>query len=223
MTDRPPSPDDPKPASRWAGIWRAGPGRLFLRLRLWAKLQIYRGSEPVLHFTPEPWRKNFKSAPLRAAGRITADIALFHDAQDAADIEVTPIETGLHVQIGKFDGNYLSLAVDLPEDFLVSPNSGAGAILWVGLTFIGSGRMPGHGFLRLNLSQGLIPLQTRQPLPMRRDHVRVAMDLGAALTKAGRRRDMPLRGWVDLVFTDAARTDFSVTELSFERRPPPVL
>ncbi|MCR8549057.1 DUF6478 family protein [Salipiger sp. P9] len=171
---------------------------------------------------PEPW-----CGPLPVAGlasvpsksMLGSDITLFHDCAQS-EITLRQIRNtreadlaayGLRLDVLKFDGSYLSLAVDLP------PEAGEGLKRkhLIRVDSIVEMEKPIEIFARLNIKYGPNTEQIVRELPLHEDEIRVEFDL--AYTKLNEKRIE--RIWLDLIFEGPEMNEVILRDLTFSRRP----
>lgn len=171
---------------------------------------------------PDPWR-----GPVLPSGRVGApsrsvigtDVTLFHDC---AESEVTlrqirkmrPKETApfaLSLDVFRFEGSFLSLVLDLPEDGV----AGLRRNHLIRLTMSVELERPIEIFCRLNVRHGPNTDQLVRELPLQGGVDFVEFDL--AYTKMNEKRLE--KAWVDLIFEGPQMNRIALHDLTFARHP----
>lgn len=193
--------------------WRPGPWRRPLAL-----------PEPRHGVSRAPRRGPTSDAAPTSGTRLDPEVALFHDAGQAAQVALHQFPTprmdgsggpGLALRIGAFDGGYLSLSIDLPATALTG--LGRDCILRLDAR-IESG-WPGAAYARLNLVRGPNTEQLLRELPSRAacaDAPRVAAFDLACTGTCPRRLD---RLWLDLIFAAPAESRIALPDVTLCRYP----
>jgi hypothetical protein len=169
---------------------------------------LWRGPIPV---------PGLASAPGRAV--IAEGVTLFHDCRQS-ELTVRQIRNqraedlapfGLRIDVFRFDGSYLSLAVDLPDEAV----QGLRTRHVIRLTAIVEMEKPLEIFARLNVRHGPNLEQVVRELPLGADEVMVEFDL--AYTKMNEKRVEKL--WVDLIFEGPEMNQIVLRDVTLTRRP----
>ncbi|MEI6098204.1 MAG: DUF6478 family protein [Alphaproteobacteria bacterium] len=146
-------------------------------------------------------------------------ISVFHDCRKAdlilrqirntREVEIAPF--GLRMDVFGFDGSFLSLVLDLPEDV----TRGLKQRHLIRLDAIVEMERPLKVFARLNIKHGPNVDQIVRELPPNSEPVMVEFDL--AYSKMNENRIERL--WVDLIFEDPAMNEVTLRDVIFSRRP----
>ncbi|WP_417741002.1 DUF6478 family protein [Salipiger sp.] len=184
-------------------------------------------SFPRPHDADWAWRPELWCGPLPMAGmssvpsqsRLGGEVTLFHDcAQSEITLrqlrntrEADLAAYGLRLDVFKFDGSYLSLAIDLPE----ASCDGLKRKHLIRFDSIVEMEKPLEIFARLNIRHGPNTEQIVRELPLHEDEIRVEFDL--AYTKLNEKRAD--RMWLDLIFEGPEMNQVVLRDLTFSRRP----
>ncbi|WP_299672254.1 DUF6478 family protein [uncultured Roseobacter sp.] len=179
---------------------------------------------PKPHNADWAWRPPLWSVPLPepdvsvTSGRteICNAATLFHDAE-AADIILhrrhqakPPIAYELGIEVGAFEGSFLSLALDLPE----AATQGLKRTHILRVTSAVTLTPPITAFVRLNVRHGPNTEQLLRQIDTESSNVQVEFDL--AYSEVNDRR---IEGaWIDLIFEAPARTRILLQDLTVLRR-----
>ncbi|SFD65043.1 DUF6478 family protein [Roseivivax sediminis] len=187
----------------------------------------------VNHAIPRPhdadwaWRPELWSGPLpvpglasvRTASALGSEATLFHDCP-ASELILRQIRNtreadlaayGLRLDVFRFDGSYLSLAVDLPQEAA----QGLKRRHLIRLETIVEMETPLEIFVRLNVQHGPNVEQIVRELPLHRHGTRVEFDL--AYTRLKDKRVDKL--WTDIIFEGSQMNQVVLRDLTFSRRP----
>ena len=173
------------------------------------------------------WRPELWCGPLPLPGlssvpskeRLGCEVTLFHDCP-RSEIALRQLRNtreadlaayGLRLEVFRFDGSYLSLAIDLPE----SATHGLRRKHLIRVDTIVEMEKPLEIFARLNIRHGPNTEQIVRELPLHEDKVRVEFDL--AYTKLNEKRVD--RMWLDLIFDNPGMNEVILRDLTFSRRP----
>ncbi|MGB8815398.1 MAG: DUF6478 family protein [Paracoccaceae bacterium] len=118
---------------------------------------------------------------------------------------------GFRMDVFRFDGSFLSLVVDLPEE----ATQGLKLKHLVRLDAIVEMEKPLEIFARLNIKHGPNVEQIVRELPLNTEEVMVEFDL--AYTKVNEKRVE--RMWVDLIFEGPEMNQIILRDVTFSRRP----
>ncbi len=118
---------------------------------------------------------------------------------------------GLRMDVFRFDGSFLSLVVDLPEDSVVDLRK----THLIRLSAIVELEKTLEIFARLNIKHGPNTEQVVRELPLHEDEVMVEFDL--AYTNLNEKRVDKI--WVDLIFEGPEMNQIILRDLTFTRRP----
>jgi len=184
-------------------------------------------SFPRPHDADWAWRPELWCGPLAVAGmssvqtqaRLGREVTLFHDcAQSEITLrqlrntrEADLAAYGLRLDVFKFDGSYLSLAIDLPE----ASCEGLRRKHLIRIDTIVEMEKPLEIFARLNIRHGPNTEQIVRELPLHEEEIRVEFDL--AYTKLNEKRVD--RMWLDLIFEGPEMNQVILRDLTFSRRP----
>ena len=146
------------------------------------------------------------------------EVTLFHDcAQSEITLrqlrnmrEADLAAFGLRLDVFRFDGSYLSLAVDLPDD--ASRNLRRKHLIRVETIVEMEKRL--EIFARLNIKHGPNTEQIVRELPLHEEEIRVEFDL--AYTKLNEKRVEKM--WLDLIFEGPQMNQVVLRDLTFSRR-----
>lgn len=171
---------------------------------------------------PEIWRGPI--SPLGASAIMTksaigAEATLFHDCQisevtyrqirNTSENDLAPF--GLRLDVFRFDGSFLSLAVNMPNDVA----DGLTTRHLVRLDCSVDLENPIEIFARLNIKHGPNMEQIVREIPLNSDDVFVEFDL--AYTKMNEKRVEKV--WVDLIFEGPEMNQIVLRDLTLSRRP----
>jgi len=156
---------------------------------------------------------------VQTQARLGREVTLFHDcAQSEITLrqlrntrEADLAAYGLRLDVFKFDGSYLSLAIDLPE----ASCEGLRRKHLVRIDSIVEMEKPLEIFARLNIRHGPNTEQIVRELPLHEEEIRVEFDL--AYTKLNEKRVD--RMWLDLIFEGPEMNQVILRDLTFSRRP----
>ncbi|MFZ7093044.1 DUF6478 family protein [Primorskyibacter sp. 2E233] len=172
------------------------------------------------------WRPELWCGPLptpgissvRSQSMLGREATLFHDcAQSELTLrqlrnmrEADLAAYGLRMDVFRFDGSYLSLAIDLPE----AANRGLTRKHLIRIETIVEMEKRLEIFARLNIKHGPNTEQIVRELPLHEDDIRVEFDL--AYTKLNEKRIE--RMWLDLIFEGPQMNQVILRDLTFSRR-----
>ena len=173
------------------------------------------------------WRPDLWRGPLPRPGissvpsksMLGNQVTLFHDCgrseltlrqlRNKRESDLAPF--GLRLDVFKFTGSYLSLAIDLPEEAA----RGLMRKHLVRMDTIVEMEKPLEIFARLNIKHGPNTEQIVRELPLHEEDIMVEFDL--AYTKLNERRVERL--WMDLIFEGPQMNQVILRDLTFSRRP----
>jgi hypothetical protein len=172
------------------------------------------------------WRPALWCGPLPEPGRAAVpgkaplgdEATLFHDCT-TSEITLRQLRNrreadlaayGLRLDVFRFDGSYLSLAVDLPERVA----HGLKRAHLIRLQTIVEMEKPLEIFARLNIRHGPNTEQIVRELPLGAETVEVEFDL--AYTRLNEKRVDRL--WLDLIFEGPEMNQVVLRDLTFSRR-----
>jgi hypothetical protein len=170
---------------------------------------------------PSLWRDRLtvpgvSSAP--SGTRLASNVSLYHDCkfseltlrQVRNTTETDLAAFGMRMDVFKFDGSYLSIAVDLPESAI----EGLRRKHLLRLETIVEMEKPLEIFARLNIRHGPNTEQMVRELPLYAEDIRVEFDL--AYTRINEQRISKI--WVDLIFERPEMNQVTLRDLTFSRR-----
>ena len=172
------------------------------------------------------WRPELWCGPLAEPGMSSVqtksmlgrEVTLFHDcAQSEITLrqlrnmrEADLAAYGLRLDVFRFDGSYLSLAVDLPPE--ASVDLRRKHLIRVDTIVEMEKRL--EIFARLNIKHGPNTEQVVRELPLHEEEIRVEFDL--AYTKLNEKRVEKM--WLDLIFEGPQMNEVILRDLTFSRR-----
>lgn len=169
---------------------------------------VWRGAIPV------PGQSSVQSKAEIAEGT-----TLFHDCRvseltlrqvrNQRESDLAPF--GLRMDVFGFDGSFLSLAIELPDEAV----RGLKLRHMIRMTTIVEMEKPLEIFARLNIRHGPNQEQIVRELPLQDDEVMVEFDL--AYTRMNEKRVDKM--WVDLIFEGPEMNQVTLRDLTFTRRP----
>lgn len=173
------------------------------------------------------WRPDLWKGPIPVPGMasvqgrslISAGTTLFHDCRrseltvrqirNAREEDVAPF--GFRMDVFRFDGSFLSLVLDLPEEAA----QGLKLRHLIRLDAIVEMEKPLEIFVRLNIKHGPNVEQVVRELPLSGDEMMVEFDL--AYTRVNEKRVEKL--WIDLIFEGPEMNQVIIRDLTISRRP----
>lgn len=171
---------------------------------------------------PQAWRGALPKrghAPAENKVMLGNELTLFHDCQtteialrqtrNLRDQDLAPF--GVALEVFRFDGNYLSLVVDLPH----AACEGLQKRHLIRLAAVIEAEVPVTVLARLNIKHGPNTDQNLQTLPLEQDDVFVEFDLAYGQMNEVRVE----RIWVDLMFQNPKMNQITVRDLNFSRYP----
>ncbi|MEM6588512.1 MAG: DUF6478 family protein [Pseudomonadota bacterium] len=179
------------------------------------------------HGTDWSWRPNLWRNPLDVPGMSSAlsntalgkEVVLFHDCErselslrqirNQREADLAPF--GLRMDVFNFDGSFLSLVLDLPQDAMQDITRRH----LVRLDTIVELEKPLEIFIRLNIKHGPNTEQLVRELPLHEEQLMVEFDL--AYSKINEKRVE--RAWVDLIFENPQMSQVTIRDLTMSRRP----
>ena len=171
---------------------------------------------------PDLWKgpipvPGFSSVPGKAL--VCSGATIFHDCRrseltvrqirNTREADIAPF--GFRMDVFRFDGSFLSLVIDLPED-------GARGLKLrhlLRMDVIVEMEKPLEIFARLNIKHGPNVEQIVRELPLNAEEVAVEFDL--AYSKMNEKRVERL--WVDLIFEGPEMNQIILRDVTFSRRP----
>lgn len=171
---------------------------------------------------PEGWRADIGSKGVAAASRKTIlgrEIQLFHDCPTSSIIlrqqrnqratDLSPY--GISVEVFQFDGSFLSLALQLPDEALNGLS--IRHIFQMDMVMDAENHM--GVFARLNIKHGPNVEQLLNRIATDQTNVSLEFDLGYLKLNEKRLE----RIWLDIIFEDPAMNYINIRDLAVFRRP----
>ncbi len=171
---------------------------------------------------PLPWKGPLPSpgmASVPGKALIGEGTTLFHDCRrseltvrqirNTRESDIAPF--GLRLDVFQFDGSFLSLVLDLPDEAA----RGLKQRHLIRLDVIVEMEKPLEIFARLNIKHGPNVEQIVRELPLHEQQVMVEFDL--AYAKMNEKRVERL--WVDLIFEGPEMNQVILRDVTFSRRP----
>ena len=171
---------------------------------------------------PQAWRAALPvrgHAPAQNKAALGSELTLFHDCQkteialrqtrNQRDHDLAPF--GIALEVFRFDGNYLSLVVDLPH----AACEGLRKRHLIRLAAVIEAEVPVTVLARLNVKHGPNTDQNLQTLPLDHDDVFIEFDLAYGQMNETRVE----RIWVDLMFQNPQMNQITIRDLNFSRYP----
>lgn len=173
------------------------------------------------------WRPQLWRGPLPVPGMSSVanksmlgnEVTLFHDCQrseltlrqirNLREADLAPF--GLRLDVFNFDGSFLSLVVDMPEEAV----RGLKRRHLLRIDTIVEMEKPLEIFARLNIKHGPNTEQIVRELPLGAEEVMVEFDL--AYSKLNEKRIEKM--WLDLIFEGPQMNQVTLRDLTFSRRP----
>ena len=173
------------------------------------------------------WRPSLWKGPLPAPGiaavpskaLICEGTTMFHDCRrseltvrqirNTRESDIAPF--GFRMDVFRFDGSFLSIVLDLPEEAA----RGLKLRHLIRLDMIVEMEKPLEIFARLNIKHGPNIEQIVRELPLNADEVMVEFDL--AYSKMNEKRVEKL--WVDLIFEGPEMNQVILRDVTLSRRP----
>lgn len=173
-------------------------------------------------YRPELWRGPISPLGMAAVESKTeygSEVKVFHDCKiteltlrqtrNTRESDLAPF--GLRMDVFRFDGSFLSLVVELPDEAV----QGLERKHLIRLTTVVEVEKPLEIFARLNIKHGPNVEQIVRELPLGEEEVMVEFDL--AYTKMNERRLE--RMWLDLIFEGAEMNQIMLRDVVLTRRP----
>ena len=195
-------------------------GRLMLPLIGSNAIQQPLNSDWV--YRPEIWRGPVSPRGISAAKNKAAlgkEVTVFHDCKvseltlrqirNSRERDLAPF--GLQMDVFKFDGSFLSIVLDLPDDAV----HGLKKKHLLRMDVIVEMERPLEIFARLNIKHGPNTEQLVRELPLDEEDVMVEFDL--TYTKMNEKRVE--RIWIDLIFEGPQMNQVILRDVTFSRRP----
>ncbi len=173
-------------------------------------------------YRPEIWRGPLSPPGLAAVqnkAQIGDEATIFHDCRvseltirqirNTREADLAPF--GLRMDVFRFDGSFLSLVLELPEEAARSLRLKH----VVRVDAVVELEKPLEIFARLNVKHGPNVEQIVRELPLNKQEVMVEFDL--AYTKLNEKRVEKM--WVDLIFEGPEMNQIILRDVTFSRRP----
>jgi len=173
-------------------------------------------------YRPELWRGPLNPpgmAAIQSKAKIGDEVTVFHDCQ-ISELTVRQIRNtreedlapfGLRLDVFRFDGSFLSLAIELPD----SAVDGLLRRHLLRLALVVEMEQPLEIFARLNIKHGPNTEQLVRELPLGDDNAAVEFDL--AYSNLNEKRVE--RAWIDLIFEGPEMNQIVLRDVTLSRRP----
>ncbi len=171
---------------------------------------------------PQLWRGRIDKpgmSSVKSREMIGSEVTIFHDCRrseltvrqlrNTREADLAPY--GLRMDVFSFDGTFLSLVLDLPENAM----NGLTKEHIIRMDCIIEMEKPLEIFARMNVKHGPNTEQIVRELPLQTKHVAVEFDL--AYSKLNEKRVD--KGWIDLIFEGPEMNEVILRDLTFLRRP----
>lgn len=171
---------------------------------------------------PEFWRGRLPIPGISAVENKTKfgdQVSLFHDCANS-ELTLRQIRNmreqdlapyGLALDVFRFDGSYLSIVIDLPDQAIV----GLKRSHLVRMDTIVEVEKPLEIFARINIQHGPNLEQIVRELPL--DDAEVMVEFDLAYTDLNEKRIE--KAWVDLIFEGPAMNQITLRDVTLSRRP----
>ncbi|MCA0872611.1 DUF6478 family protein [Seohaeicola saemankumensis] len=180
---------------------------------------------PRPHGTDWSWRPELWRGPLPTPGlssvptksMLGGEVTLFHDC-DFSELTLRQLRNtreedlapfGLRMDVFKFDGSFLSLVIDLPNEAC----QGLTRVHLLRIATIIETEKPLEIFARLNIKHGPNTEQIVRELPLNEQDVMVEFDL--AYSRLNEKRIEKI--WLDLIFEAPEMNQVTIRDLTFSR------
>ncbi len=179
------------------------------------------------HGTDWAWRPNLWRRPLARVGISSAvkreslgeEVTLFHDCRvseltlrqirNTLEADLAPF--GVRMDVFRFDGSFLSLVIELPDEAV----HGLNRTHLIRLDTIVELENPLEIFARLNIKHGPNTEQIVRELPLDGKEIMVEFDL--AYSKLNEKRVE--KAWIDLIFEGPEMNQVILRDVTVSRRP----
>ncbi len=171
---------------------------------------------------PELWRGPLPTPGYSAIANksmLGREVTLLHDCEfseltlrqlrNLREEDLAPY--GLRLDVFQFDGSFLSLVIDLPDDGVI----GLKRTHLLRMDAIVEMEKPLEIFTRLNIRHGPNTEQIVRELPLNEENIRIEFDL--AYSNINEKRVE--RAWVDLILEGPQMNQVVLRDLTFSRRP----
>jgi hypothetical protein len=173
-------------------------------------------------YRPEIWRGPITPAGIASVENKTpfsGEATVFHDCaiseltlrqlRNSRERDLAPF--GLRMDVFRFDGSFLSLAIELPQEAI----DGLKRKHLIRMQTVVETEKPLEIFARLNIRHGPNTENVVRELPLGSDEVMVEFDL--AYTKMNEKRVEKI--WIDLIFEGPEMNQIILRDVTFSRRP----
>jgi len=170
---------------------------------------------------PELWREPLPSpgmASVASKSMLGREVTLFHDCarselclrqlRNSREADLAPF--GLRMDVFAFDGSFLSLVIDFPQQAV----DGLQRRHLIRLDTIVELEKPLEIFARLNIKHGPNTEQIVRELPLNAEEIMVEFDL--AYSNLNEKRVE--RAWIDLIFENPQMSQLVLRDVTFSRR-----
>lgn len=171
---------------------------------------------------PSVWRDSLPSkgmVAVKSKERLGQEVTLFHDCsiseltlrqlRNTRAKDLAPF--GLRMDVFRFDGSFLSLVIDFPDEALDSLNRQ----YLIRMDTIVEMEKPLEIFARFNIKHGPNTEQIVRELPLHEEEIMVEFDL--AYSNLNEKRIE--KAWVDLIFEGPEMNQVILRDVTFSRRP----
>jgi hypothetical protein len=171
---------------------------------------------------PELWRGQLASPGMSSVqnkSTLGSEVKLFHDCahseltlrqlRNQREADLAPY--GLRMDVFKFDGSFLSLVINLPDEAV----KGLKRTHLLRVDTIIEMEKPLEIFVRLNIKHGPNSEQLVREVPLNEENLMVEFDL--AYSKLNEKRVE--KAWIDLIFEGPEMNQVVIRDLTFSRRP----
>lgn len=171
---------------------------------------------------PKLWRGRLPTpgiSSVQTKSKLGDEVTLFHDCEfseltlrqlrNLREEDLAPY--GLRMDVFKFDGSFLSLVIDIPEEGIKDLKR----THLIQMDAIVELEKPLEIFARLNIKNGPNTEQIVRELPLRLDSHRVEFDL--AYSNLNEKRVE--RAWIDIIFEGPQMNQVVLRDITFSRRP----
>ncbi len=171
---------------------------------------------------PEVWREPLPTpgmASVQSKSMLGREVTLFHDCahselslrqlRNSREADLAPY--GLRMDVFAFDGSFLSLVLDFPQQAV----DGLTRRHLIRMDTIVELEKPLEIFARLNIKHGPNTEQIVRELPLNEEEIMVEFDL--AYSNLNEKRVE--RAWIDLIFENPQMSQVVLRDVTFSRRP----
>ncbi len=192
-----------------------------LRMPLNGERSLARDGRAEWAWRPELWRAHWPGtacAPLASGATVGTETSFYHDARLAEialrqspnlrETDLSPFRLDLDV-LG-FDGGFLSLVLDLPQDGV----DGLSRDHIVQVCLNAELEAPLDTFVRLNVQHG--PNTEKMTLEVPPTHIETVLDFDLAYSAVNEKRVE--KAWIDLIFESPRMNRISLRDITVSRR-----